>query len=223
MVMPVVEQAECAIDVFRKLLFCPLAGIIVPVTLVHATQIGSQGFQHFRRLRLIRQLLLHGGNGVIVVHTLGVRSRHIVRCIRKAEIHRPCQPPPFILRDLGNGILTGEAFLHDEPFILLNHMGDGQLDLVVLLTTVLPLIGQPLIGFRIVIPVASAAAVLAKAVFDEFLLFLFCVGVTEEGIHCQSTVHGIRKKELVDLILCDEYFAPAQEIRLRGKAALRIV
>ena len=34
-------------------------------------------------------------------------------------------------------------------------------------------------------------------------------------------VHGIRKKELVYLILCDEHFAPAQEIRLRDKAALR--
>ena len=34
-------------------------------------------------------------------------------------------------------------------------------------------------------------------------------------------VHGIRKEELVDLILRDEHLAPAQEIRLCGKAALR--
>ena len=85
--MPVVEQAERAVDVFGKLLLCPLAGIIVPVALVHAIQIGSQGFQHFRRLRLICQLRLNSENGVIVIRALGVWSRHIVRCIRKAEIH----------------------------------------------------------------------------------------------------------------------------------------
>ena len=100
-------------------------------------------------------------------------------------------------------------------------MGDGQRDLTIPLTGIFPLIGQSLRTSRIVIPVAPAAAVLSKTAFDEFLLFLFCVGVTEEGIHRQSTVHGICKKELVDLILRDEHFAPAQEIRLCGKAALR--
>ena len=87
MVVPVVEQTERTVDIFGKLLLCPLARIIMPVALVHAIQIGSQGFQHFRRLRLIRQLFLNDRNGVIVVRALGVRLRHIVRCIRKAEIH----------------------------------------------------------------------------------------------------------------------------------------
>ena len=195
----------------------------MPVALVHAIQIDSQGFQHFRRFRLICQLLLNDGNGVIVVRALGVWSRHIVRCVGKAEIHCPRQLPPFILRNCGNGILAGETLLRDEPFIVLDHIGDGQRDLAIPLTGIFPLIGQSLIGFRIVISVAPAAAVLTKTAFDEFLLFLFCVGVTEEGIHVQAAVHGIRKEELVDLILRDEHFAPAQKIRLRGKAALRQV
>ena len=219
--MPMVKQAERAVDVFGKLLLCPLARVIVPVALVHAFQIDSQGFQHFRRLRLIRQLLLNDGNGVIVVRALGVRPRHIVRRVGKAEIYCPCQLPQLILRHFCHGILAGESLLRDEPFILLDHVRDGQLDLTIPLTGIFPLIGQSLRTSRIVISVAPAAAVLTKAAFDEFLLFLFCVGVTEEGIHRQLAVHGIRKKELVYLILCDEHFAPAQEIRLRDKAALR--
>ena len=222
-VVPMVKQAERAVNVFRKLFPRLLAGIIVPVSLVHAIQIGCQGFQHFRRFHLICQLLLNDGNGVIVIRALGVWSRHIVRCIRKAEIHCPRQLPPFILRNCGNGILAGEAFLCDELFVLLDHTGDGQRYLTVPLTGIFPLIGQPLAGFCMVISVAPAAAVLSKTAFNEFLLFLFCVGIAEEGIHRQLAVHGIRKEELVDLILCDEHFAPAQKIRLRGKAALRQV
>lgn len=97
-VVPMVKQAERAVNVFRKLFPRLLAGIIGPVSLVHAIQIGCQGFQHFRRFRLICQLLLNDGNGVIVVRALGVRSRHIVRCAGKAEIYRPCQLPQLILR-----------------------------------------------------------------------------------------------------------------------------
>ena len=222
-VVPMVKQAERAVNVFRKLLLRLLAGIIVPVSLVHAIKIGCQGFQHFRRFCLICQLLLNDGNGVIVIRALGVWSRHIVRCIRKAEIHCPRQLPPFILRNCGNGILAGETLLRDEPFVLLDHIGDGPRDLTIPLTGIFPLIGQSLRTSRIVIPVAPAAAVLTKTAFDEFLLFLFCAGIAEEGIHRQLAVHGIRKEELVDLILCDEHFAPAQEIRLRRKAALRQV
>ena len=221
--MPVVEQTKYAVDIFRKLLLRLLAGIIVPVALVHAIQIDSQGFQHFRRFCLIRQLLLNDGNGVIVVHTLGVRSRHIVRCVGKTEIYRPRQLLPLILRNCGNGILAGETLLRDELFVLLDHIGNAQLDFIILFPGIFPLIGQSLIGFRIVISIAPAAAVLTKTAFDEFLLFLFCAGIAEEGIHRQLAVHGIRKEELVDFILRDEHFAPAQEIRLCGKAALRQV
>ena len=184
-----VKQAERSVNVFRKLLLRLLAGIIVPVALVHGIQIDSQGFQHFRRFCLIRQLLLNDGNGVIVVRALGVRSRHIVRCVGKAEIYRPCQLPQLILRYFCHGILAGETFLRDKLFVLLDHIGDGQRYLTVPLTGIFPLIGQPLAGFCVVISVAPAAAVLTKTAFDEFLLFLFCVGVTEEGIHRQSTVH----------------------------------
>ena len=216
-----VKQAERAVNVFRKLLLRLLAGIIVPVALVHAIQIGCQGFQHFRRFRLICQLLLNDGNGVIVVRALGVRSRHIVRRVGKAEIHCPRQLPPFILRNCGNGILAGETLLRDEPFILLDHIGNAQLDFIILFPGIFPLIGQSLIGFRIVISIAPAAAVLTKTAFDEFLLLLFCVGIAENGIHVQAAVHRLRQEELVYLILRDEHFAPAQEIRLRDKAALR--
>ena len=222
-VVPMVKQAERAVNVFRKLFPRLLAGIIVPVSLVHAIQIGCQGFQHFRRFRLICQLLLNDGNGVIVIRALGVWSRHIVQCIRKAEIHCPRQLPPFILRNCGNGILARETLLRDEPFILLDHIGNAQLDFIILFPGIFPLIGQSLIGFRIVISIAPAAAVLTKTAFDKFLPFLFCVGIAEEGIHRQFAVHGIRKEELVDLILRDKHFAPAQKIRLRGKAALRQV
>ena len=222
-VVPMVKQAERTVNVFRKLFPRLLAGIIVPVSLVHAIQIDSQGYQHFRRFCLIRQLLLNDGNGVIVVHTLGVWSRHIVRCIRKAEIHCPRQLPPFILRNCGNGILAGETLLRDEPFILLDHIGNAQLDFIILFPGIFPLIGQSLIGFRIVISIAPAAAVLTKTAFDEFLLLLLRVGIAEKGIHVQAAVHRLRQEELVYLILCDEHFAPAQEIRLRGKAALRQV
>ena len=222
-VVPMVKQAERAVNVFRKLLLRLLAGIIVPVALVHAIQIGSQGFQHFRRFRLICQLLLNDGNGVIVIRALGVWSRHIVRCIRKAEIHCPCQLPQLILRYFCHGILAGETLLRDEPFILLDHIWNAQLDFIILFPGIFPLIGQSLIGFRIVISIAPATAVLTKTAFDKFLLFLFCVGIAEEGIHRQLAVHGIRKEKLVDLILRDEHFAPAQEIRLRDKAALRQV
>ena len=193
----------------------------MPVALVHAFQIDSQGFQHFRRFHLICQLLLHGGNGVIVVHTLGVRSRHIVRRVGKTEIYRPRQLLPLILRNRGNGILAGETLLRDEPFVLLDHIGDGQLDFIILSPGIFPLIGQSLRTFRIVIPVAPAAAVLSKTAFDEFLLLLLRVGIAEKGIHVQAAVHRLRQEELADLILRDEHFAPAQEIRLRRKAALR--
>ena len=216
-----VKQAERAVNVFRKLFPRLLAGIIVPVSLVHAIQIGCQGFQHFRRFRLICQLLLNDGNGVIVVRSLGIRSRHIIRRVGKAEIHCPCQLPQLILRYFCHGILAGETLLRDESFIVLDHVGDGQVDLAIPFAGIFPLIGQSLIGFRMVISVAPAAAVLTKTAFDEFLLLLLRVGIAEKGIHVQAAVHGIRKEELVDLILCDEHFAPAQEIRLRGKAALR--
>ena len=216
-----VKQAERTVNVFRKLFPRLLAGIIVPVSLVHAIQIGCQGFQHFRRFRLICQLLLNDGNGVIVIRALGVWSRHIVRCIRKAEIHCPRQLPPFILRNCGNGILAGETLLRDEPFILLDHIGNGQLDFIVPFAGIFSLIGQSLIGLRIVISIAPAAAVLTKTAFDEFLLLLFCAGIAEEGIHVQTAVRRLCQKETVDLVPCDEHLAPAQEIRLRGKAALR--
>ena len=218
-----VKQAERAVDVFRKLLLRLLAGIIVPVALVHAIQIDSQGFQHFRRFCLIRQLLLNVGNGVIVVHTLGVRSRHIVRCVGKTEIYRPRQLPPFILRNCGNGVLAGETLLRDKSFVLLDHIGDGPRDLTVPLTGIFPLIGQSIRTSRIVISIAPAAAVLSKTAFDEFLLLLLRVRMTEESIHVQAAVHRLRQEELVYLILCDEHFAPAQKIRLRGKAVLRQV
>ena len=218
-----VKQTERAVNVFRKLFPRLLAGIIVPVSLVHAIQIGCQGFQHFRHFRLICQLLLNDGNGIVVVHTLGVRSRHIVRRVGKAEIHCPRQLPPFILRNCGNGILAGETLLRDEPFILLDHIGNAQLDFIVPFAGIFSLIGQALIGFGIVISVTPAAAILTKALFDEFLLFLLCVGIAEEGVHVQTAVRRLCQKETVDLVLCDEHLAPAQEIRLRDKAALRQV
>ena len=47
--------------------------------------------------------------------------------------------------------------------------------------------------------------------------------MTEECVHTQAAFRGICQKEAVDFVLCDEHFAPAQEIRLCGKVALRII
>ena len=68
----------------------------------------------------------------------------------------------------------------------------------------------------------AAAAILAKAALDEFLVFLRRVGIAEVGIDRQPAFDALPQKVMVDLVLRDEHFALPQEIRLGVKVPLRV-
>ena len=138
--MPVVEQAESTINIGGKLLSGTLAGIIAAVALIQTVQIGGQPRQHLRSSVRIRELCADGGNRLIKICPLGIGTRNLLWRIVKAVIDGARQPFPFILRDLGNGILARKAYLGDQALIGLDHIGDGQPDLIILLTGILPLI-----------------------------------------------------------------------------------
>ena len=88
----------------------------------------------------------------------------------------------LILRDLRDSILTGETLLGDQALIGLYHIGNGQFDLGIPLAGIIPLIGQALVGFRVVIPVIPSAAVLTKLALDEFLALIRRMRIAEVGI-----------------------------------------
>jgi len=142
--MPVVEQAEGAIHIFGKSLSCVADGIIGTVTLVRPIQPGGQHRQYFRSLALILQLFLDHGKRIVIIRTLGIGTRHIVRGIVKTVVNCPRQLPALILRDLCDGVLAGEAFLRDQALILLDHIGDRQMDAIIFLGIIVPLVVQPL-------------------------------------------------------------------------------
>ena len=56
------------------------------------------------------------------------------------------------------------------------------MDGIIFLEIIVPFIVQPLVSLGVSIPRAAAAAVLAKAALDEFLVFLWRVGVAEVGV-----------------------------------------
>ena len=141
--MPVVEQAESAVHIFGKLLLCAADGIIETVTLVRPIQPGGQRRQHFRSLALILQLLLDHGKRIVIIRTLGIGTRNIVRRIVKTVIDGSSQLPTLIFRDLCDGILAGESFLRDQALILLDHIGDRQMDGIIFLEIIVALILQP--------------------------------------------------------------------------------
>ena len=143
-IMPVVEQAEGAIHIFGKSLSCVADGIIGTVTLVRPIQPGGQHRQYFRSLALILQLFLDHGKRIVIIRTLGIGTRHIVRGIVKTVVNCPRQLPALILRDLCDGVLAGEAFLRDQALILLDHIGDRQMDAIIFLGIIVPLVVQPL-------------------------------------------------------------------------------
>ena len=142
-IMPVVEQAESAVHIFGKLLLCAADGIIETVTLVRPIQPGGQRRQHFRSLALILQLLLDHGKRIVIIRTLGIGTRNIVRRIVKTVIDGSSQLPTLIFRDLCDGILAGESFLRDQALILLDHIGDRQMDGIIFLEIIVALILQP--------------------------------------------------------------------------------
>ena len=180
--MPVVEQAESAVHILRKPILCAADGIIETVTLVRPIQPGGQRRQYFRSLALILQLFLDHGKRIVIIRTLGIGTRNIVRRIVKTVIDGSSQLPTLIFRDFGDSILAGESFLCDQALILLDHIGDGQMDGIIFLGIIVPFVVQPLVSFGVSIPGAGSAAVLTKAALDEFLAFLRRVGIAEMGI-----------------------------------------
>ena len=220
--MPVVEQAESAVHIFGKLLLCAADGIIETVTLVRPIQPGGQRRQHFRSLALILQLLLDHGKRIVIIRTLGIGTRNIVRRIVKTVIDGSSQLPMLIFRDFGDSVLAGESFLRDQALILLDHIGDGQMDGIIFLGIVIPFIVQPFVSLGVSIPGAAAAAVLAKVALDELLTFLRRVGIAEVGIDRQPTFDALPQKIMVDLVLCDEHFALPQEAGLSIKVSFLV-
>ena len=181
-IMPVVEQAESAVHIFGKLLLCAADGIIETVTLVRPIQPGGQRRQHFRSLALILQLLLDHGKRIVIIRTLGIGTRNIVRRIVKTVVDDSSQLPTLIFRDFGDSVLAGESFLCDQALILLDHIGDGQMDGIIFLEIIVPFVVQPFVSLGVSIPRAAAAAVLTKLALNEFLVFLRRVGIAEVGV-----------------------------------------
>ena len=216
-IVPVVEQAESAVHIFGKLLLCAPNGAIIAIILRQAVQPGSQRRQHIRSLALILQLLLDHGKRIVIIRTLGIGTRNIVRRIVKTVVDGSSQLPTLIFRDFGDSILAGESFLCDQALILLDHIGDRQMDGIIFLEIIVPFIVQPLSGFRVLVSGTTAAAVLAKAGFDEFLVFLRCMGIAEMGVDRQAAFRAFIQKVLVNLVLRDEHFALPQEAGLSIK------
>ena len=221
-IVPVVEQAESAVHIFGKLLLCAADGIIETVTLVRPIQPGGQRRQYFRSLALILQLLLDHGKRIVIIRTLGIGTRNIVRRIVKTVIDGSSQLPTLIFRDFGDSILAGESFLCDQALILLDHIGDGQMDGIIFLGIVVPFVVQPFVSLGVSIPGAGSATVLTKAALDEFLMFFRRVGIAEVRIDRQPAFDALPQKVMVDLVLRDEHFALPQEVRLCGKVPLRV-
>ena len=218
-----VEQAESAVHILRKPLFCAADGIEIPVILRQAIQPGSQCRQYFRCFGLIQKLLLNDRNGIVEVYVFRIGARNFIRGIIETVVNCLRQLPALIFRDLGDGVLAGEAFLRDQALIFLDHIGDGQMDGIIFLGIVIPFIVQPLVSLGVSIPGAGSATVLAKAVLDEFLALLRRVGIAEMGIDRQPAFDALPQKVMVDLVLRDEHFALAQEVWLCGEVALRQV
>ena len=221
-VMPVVEQTKSAVHIFRKPILCAADGIIETVTLVRPIQPGGQRRQHIRSFGLVLKLLFNDGNGIIEVCVFRIGARNFIRGIIETVIDGPSQLPTLIFRDLCDGILAGESFLRDQALILLDHIGDGQMDGIIFLGMVVPFVVQPLVSLGVSIPRAAAAAVLAKAALDEFLVFLRRVGIAEVRIYGQSAIQMVTEEKTVDLVLRDEHFTLAQEIGLGVKVPLRV-
>ena len=96
------------------------------------------------------------------------------------------------------------------------------MDAIIFLETVVPFVVQPLVSLGVSISSAGSTAVLTKAALDEFLMLIRRVGIAEMGINRQPAFDTFPQKVMVDLVLCDEHFALAQEVRLCGKVPFRV-
>ena len=181
-IMPVVEQAEGTVYILKKAFFCAADGIVIAITVCHAIQPRGQRRQYLRSFSPIFQLLFNNGERIIKVRTLWIGTRSIVWGIIEAAINKPRQLPTLILRDFSDSVLTGIPLLRDQALILLDNIRNGQMDGIIFSGIVVALIFQTFVCFRTLVSGATAAAVLAKAALDEFLVFLRRVGVAEMGI-----------------------------------------
>ena len=142
-IMPVVEQAESAVHIFGKLLLCAPNGAIIAIILRQTVQPGSQRRQHIRSFGLVLKLLFNDGNGIIEVCVFRIGARNFIRGIIETVVDGSSQLPTLIFRDFGDSILAGESFLCDQALILLDHIGDGQMDGIIFLKIIVALILQP--------------------------------------------------------------------------------
>ena len=217
-----VEQAESAVHILSKPLFCAADGIVIAITICHAIQPRGQSRQHFRSFSPIFQLLFNNRERIIKVHTLWIGTRSIVRGIIEAAINKPRQLPTLILWDFSDSVLTRIPLLRDQALILLDNIGNGQMNGIIFFEIVVALIFQALVCFRTLVSGATTAAVLSKAGFDEFLMFFRCVWIAEMGVDRQTAFCLFILKVLVDLILRDKHFVLPKKVRLCGKVPLRV-
>ena len=180
--MSVMEQAELTVYIGIKLKMSFMDKFIVAVIFLHFTQPGIQCVHEPHCSGLILQFFFNQRYRLIIIHAHVIGTRHIVRCIVQTGVNGPRHLSPLILRDLCDGILTGESFLRDQALILLDHIGDGQMDGIIFLETVVPFVIQPFVSLGVSISGAGSAAVLAKDALDEFLVFLRRVGIAEVGV-----------------------------------------
>ena len=142
-IMPVIEQAKLTVYIGIKLKMSFMDKFIVAVIFLHFTQPGIQCVHEPHCSGLILQFFFNQRYRLIIIHTHVIGTRHIVRCIVQAGVNGPRHLSPLILWDLCDGILAGESFLCDQALILLDHIGDGQMDGIIFLEIIVALILQP--------------------------------------------------------------------------------
>ena len=117
--------------------------LIAVVIFLHFTQPGIQCVHEPHCSGLILQFFFNQRYCLIIIHTHVIGTRHIVRCIVQTGVNGPRHLSPLIFRDLCDGILTGESFLCDQALILLDHIGNRQMDGIIFLEIIVALILQP--------------------------------------------------------------------------------
>ena len=65
------------------------------------------------------------------------------------------------------------------------------MDGIIFFESVVPHIFQSLMGLAVIVTRTSATAVLTKLALNEFLVFLRRVGITEMGVHRQSSINTV--------------------------------
>ena len=190
-IVPVIEQAELTVYIGIKLKMSFMDKFIVAVIFLHFTQPGIQCVHEPHCSGLILQFFFNQRYRLIIIHAHVIGTRHIVWCIVQTGVNGPRQLPALIFRDLGDSVLAGKSLLCDEFLIFFDHIGDGQMDGIIFFESVVPHIFQSLMGLAVIVTRTSATAVLTKLALNEFLVFLRRVGITEMGVHRQSSINTV--------------------------------